>query len=121
MLIRSDVCLLLQPVQQPPLKIPGGNGQDIKSLLWFVVPSEICLRRGGTENVSQAVPIPFVPKDYNNPSQTQQGHTHLLHEAHGCIRNGMMEKRSEKLFKGITKTSSKLLPMFRSKFGQHTL
>lgn len=103
---------LLQAVQHPPLTILGGNGKDMRGLLWFVLPSEVCLTMEGAENFSQAMAVPFTPKDYSNPTQANQGHTHPLHEKHGSMRSGVTDRRSEKLSKGRSLSLSKLALKF---------
>ena len=86
---------------------------DAKSLLWFVLPSEVCLTMEGAENILQGMAVPFTPKDYSNPSQIHQCHTHPLHEKCGSMRRGMMERKSENLSKGmITSPLSKLVLKF---------
>ena len=91
---------LAQAVPHPPLTMPGVNGMDMRSLLWFVLPSEVSLTMEGAENIPQAIAAPFTPKDYSNLSQVHQGHVHPLHDKHGSVRSG-------KLSKGIT------LPLFK--------
>ena len=93
---------ILQAIEQPPLTFPGENGKDMRDLLWFVLPSEVCLKIDRAENLSPVMSVPFIPKDYDNPCHVHHlGHTHPLNEKHGSMRNGMVERRSGKLSKGI--------------------